>query len=70
MNDFFLGEALKKISCNEDVMASISDVLNKSTVFNSLEEEYLKENLSKLPIFSGLEDSEMNRFVSSIRSQL
>ena len=51
-------------------MGSISDVLRKSIVFNSLDEEYLKENLSKLPIFSGLEDNEMNRFVSGIRSQL
>ncbi|MCP4722091.1 MAG: hypothetical protein GY860_21750 [Desulfobacteraceae bacterium] len=65
-----MDEIVQKNLLIEDVMASISDVLKKSIIFNSLEEEYLKENLSKLPIFSGLEDNEMNRFVSSIRSQL
>jgi hypothetical protein len=30
----------------------------------------IKENLSKLPIFSELEDNGINRLVSSIRSQL
>jgi len=30
----------------------------------------IKENLSKSPIFSRLEENEMNRLESSIRSQL
>jgi len=37
LNDSFSGGAVHK-TCNEDLMASISDVLKKSTIFNSLEE--------------------------------
>jgi CRP-like cAMP-binding protein len=37
LNDFFSGGAVHK-TCNEDLMASISDVLKKSIIFNSLED--------------------------------
>ena len=59
-----------KYHLNEDLMGSISDILKKLIVFKSLEEVYLKENSSKLPIFCGPEDNEMNMLVSSTRSQL